>query len=278
MEEFVAIDSAGERLTGVWTEPESAAADATVITLHGWGGYRIGPHRFMVKLCRALALEGVSSLRFDFRGRGDSTGEQSDDTLDTMIKDTCRAVEYARNRARQRRIVLWGLCSGGNVAIGAATLDAGVRDLVLLSTLPFIPQKKSSEKAARAKQQAGNYFGKLFRASTWKKLATGAVNFRAVRKALFGSAGSGASGRDPKDSARDVMAAFQAYRGRAMFIYGGADREASDARGHYAKFASRFGIPASFETIEGANHDFYSLAWEKLVIERTITRVKDHAP
>ena len=74
MEESVKIESAGERLVGVWSEPEGGRRlPATVVTLHGWGGYRIGPHRMIVKLCRALADAGISSLRFDFRGRGDST-------------------------------------------------------------------------------------------------------------------------------------------------------------------------------------------------------------
>ena len=279
MEEFIQIDSGGERLVGVWTEPEGPArANATVITLHGWGGYRVGPHSFMVKLCRALAAKGVSSLRFDFRGRGDSTGEQKVATLDTMIEDACRAVEFAQKRAPGNVFTLWGLCSGGNVAIGAATLKSEVRDLILLSTLPFIPQKKSSEKIARTQAQAGNYFRKLFRWATWKKLVTGAVNFRNVKKALFGHYAKGEpNARDPKDSARDIMAAFEKYKGRAAFFYGGADREAGDALGHYTEFTTKHGIPATFETVEGSNHDFYSLAWEKLVIERTIQRVTDHA-
>ena len=291
MEDFVHIESGGDRLVGVWTGCEGKFAGVTVITLHGWGGYRIGPHRFAVKLCRALAREGVASLRFDFRGRGDSTGAQSAATLDTMIEDACRAVEFAGKRAPANRIVLWGLCSGGNVAIGAATLKSEVRDLILLSTLPFIPEKRASEKVARTKEQAGNYFRKLFRASTWKKLFTGAVNFRAVRKALFGHWGrsgtvpqqqgqspfSPAGERDPKDSARDVMSAFAKFAGRALFIYGGADKEAAGAGAHYAEFASKHGIPAAFETIEGSNHDYYSLAWERRVIDLTIRRVQEHA-
>ncbi len=147
---------------------------------------------------------------------------------------------------------------------------------MLLSTLPFIPQKQASEKVARTREQAGNYFRKLFRAATWKKLVTGAVNFRAVKKALVGEKRA-AGGRDPKDSARDIMAAFAGYRGRALFIYGGADREAAGAGAHFADFAARHGIPAAFEMIEGSNHDFYSLAWERRVIDLTLRRVTEHA-
>jgi hypothetical protein len=281
MEEFIHIESSGETLLGVWSEPDSRPRlPASVITLHGWGGYRVGPHRFMVKLCRALAHAGVSSLRFDFRGRGDSTGGEKLATLDTMIDDACRAVEFARRRAPQNAVTLWGLCSGGNVAIGAATLKDEVRNLVLLSTLPFVPDKKSAERVARAQAQAGNYFRKLFRPATWKKLFTGAVNFRAVKKAILGgrSPSTGDAARDPKDSARDILAAFATYRGAAYFLYGGADREAAGAAEHFRAFTSAHGIPATFETVEGSNHDFYSLAWEEHVIHETIQWVKPPSP
>jgi len=276
MEDFVEIESGGERLVGIWTEPAGAVrVPATVITLHGWGGYRIGPHRFMVKLCRALAAAGVSSLRFDFRGRGDSTGDEKDATLDTMIEDTCRAVAFARSRAPGSRITLWGICSGSNVAIGAATLEGDVRDLVLLSTLPFVPEKKAAEKLARTQVQATSYVRKLFRATTWKKLFTGAVNWGNVKKALFGHYGKPeAAGRDPKDSERDIMAAWADWQGTAHFIYGGADREAAGAAEHYRAFTDEHGIQASFETVAGSNHDFYSLTWERHVIDETVNRVK----
>ncbi|HUU42145.1 MAG TPA: alpha/beta fold hydrolase [Planctomycetota bacterium] len=279
MEEFVHITSGGEQLLGVWTEPDvPKRVPATVVTLAGWGGYRIGPHRIIVKLCRALAAAGVASLRFDFRGRGDSTGDQKDTTLDMMIEDACRAVEFARVRAPENRVTLWGICSGSNVAIGAATLKPEARELVLLSCLPFMQQKVVSEKVARTKTQAGNYFRKLFRLATWKKLFTGAVNFGNVKKALFGHYGKPKdAARDPRDSARDILAEFASYEGRAHFVYGGADREAAGAGEHYRTFTGQHNIAADFETLDGANHDFYSLAWEHAIIERTLQRVTESA-
>ena len=170
-EEPIHIPSGKGTLFGIWTEPEDVPRiNATLVSLHGWGGYRIGPHRMQVKLCRRLAEAGIASFRFDFRGRGDSTEEQSFATLDTMVEDACSAINFARSRAPEDDLTLWGICSGGNVAIGAATLKDKVKHLVLLSTLPFVPQKKASEKIARTKSHAKTYVRKLFRFSTWKKL------------------------------------------------------------------------------------------------------------
>jgi dienelactone hydrolase len=276
MEEAVHIPSGDGTLFGIWSEPEGERLPLTVIALHGWGGYRIGPHRIQVKLCRRLADAGIASLRFDLRGRGDSTGEQSFATLDTMIEDARSAITYARSRAPEDDLTLWGICSGGNVAIGAATLAEDVPHLILLSTLPFMPQKRATEKIARTKAHAGTYVRKLFRAATWRKLFSGAVNFGSVKKALFGHyAGPAEGGRDPKDSSRDIMKAFERYAGETHFVYGGADREAAGARGHYEAFTAEHGIPATFETVEGSNHDYYSLDWERHVIELSLQWVKD---
>lgn len=274
MEEWVGFDSSGSRLVGVLTRPNGAdTADACVVFIHGWGGYRIGPHRLIVKVSRTLAERGICCLRFDLRGRGDSEGEPDAATLDTMISDTCAAIDFLRARFPDAEMSLWGICSGGNVAIGAATLRSEVKRMVLLSTLPFVGQKKAAEKIARTRKYAGGYFRKLFSFSTWKRLLTGAIDLASVRGVLFGHYGKSTE-RDRKNSARDVMSAFRDYAGSVLFIHGGADREAVDAREHYETFTNEVGIPSRFVTIDGSNHDFYSLEWEREITELTLNWIE----
>ena len=82
------FDSAGQTLCAVVTTPDDQASTGVgLVLLHGWTAYRIGPHRIFVKMARRLARRGIASIRFDFRGRGDSTGAADDTTLDTMIDD-----------------------------------------------------------------------------------------------------------------------------------------------------------------------------------------------
>ncbi len=269
MEEWVEFTSSGSKLVGILALPESTArVPRGVVFIHGWGGNRIGPHRIIVKVARALARQGVASLRFDLRGRGDSEGDPDAATLDRMIEDTCAAIDLLRRRTNLDHVNLWGICSGGNVAIGAATLKPDVTRMVLLSTLPFIPQKKASEKVARTKKHAFGYLRKLVSLKTWKKLVSGAVDFGGIRKTLFGHYGH-TDERDRKDSARDIMKAFRSYQGDALFVYGGADPEAVDAQTHYDAFTRENDIPARFVTIDGSNHDFYSIAWENEITKLT---------
>jgi pimeloyl-ACP methyl ester carboxylesterase len=92
-----------------------------VVTLHGWGGSGAGPHRIFVRLTRALAARGCPGLRFDFGGRGLSDGTAQAVTLDGMIADARAASACLKTHTGCGEIAYVGICSGGNVAIGAAS-------------------------------------------------------------------------------------------------------------------------------------------------------------
>ncbi|NQT52088.1 alpha/beta hydrolase, partial [bacterium] len=54
MERPVTLES-DQRLVGVLHEPEGEAKNAGVVFVHGWAGYRGGPHRMFVEAARRLA-------------------------------------------------------------------------------------------------------------------------------------------------------------------------------------------------------------------------------
>jgi len=268
MEKPVAFLSDGLRLYGVLGLPP-APASRGVVLIHGWSGYRIGPHQMLVETARHLEARGFATLRFDLRGRGDSEGEDAETDLDGMIADTLVAVRFLREMAAVRAVALLGICSGANVAIGAATLEPDIRDLVLWSVLPFQPQVRKSDHLRRTRFFAIEYARRLFRRETWEKLRTGRVDFRAVRWALFSGGGRAVGRRNLKDSRRDIMAAFAGFRGRALFVHGDKDPDAARARAVFMPFCRAHGLNAQFHLIEGASHSYYSLAWKQRLITLT---------
>ncbi len=283
-ERALTFDSDGFRLVGVLAEPTGATIGLGAVLVHGWSNYRSGPHGLLVELARALAAAGIPALRFDLRGRGDSAGEYAHTDLDGMIADTVRAGQVLRNETETetetgtqtgggcRRLAAVGLCSGGNVAIGAATLDPAFERLVPISTLPFQTHKRAgAERRRRRLSGLLKLGGKLLRPETWRKLLRGEVNFKLVGRSLGGeSRAVSADGRNLKDSRRDIVEAFTRYKGEVLFEYGGADAEGAAGREHYQDLCRTHGIKARFHVIAGANHNFYSLAWKRELIEQTV--------
>jgi uncharacterized protein len=83
---------------------------------HGFTGHRIGPGYLFVRLSRELAACGISSLRFDFRGAGESDGAFKDMTIQSMRADLLSAVRFIHREFTPTRLLLLGHSLGGMIA------------------------------------------------------------------------------------------------------------------------------------------------------------------
>lgn len=270
-EQPVCFESAGLQLRGMLGLPEAPEPRRRgIVLVHGWGGCRIGPHRMLVHAARRLLQAGFATLRFDLRGRGDSEGEADQTDLDGMIEDTVGAVDFLKQQPGVDRVGLLGICSGSNVAIGAATLRPEIRELALWSVLPFQPEQKARQRRRRMWYYLRHYVRKAMQIQTWRKLLRGDVNVRMVGKAVTGERKPVEGARNLKDSARDIMAPFGKFSGKALFITGTRDPEGLEGRELFTAFCRNKGIDATFHLIDGANHSYYARAHEEDVIERTL--------
>lgn len=92
---------------------------------------KVRSQRMYVNFARELASKGHPVLRFDYMGYGDSEGLFEQATLETMIRDTLRAVEVLRNRAEIEDVCLFGGRLGGTVAALASKKEPAVKSLIL---------------------------------------------------------------------------------------------------------------------------------------------------
>ena len=131
-------------LIGVTTQQTSASNPGglpMVVILNAGIIHRVGPNRMSVKLARALAAAGLSTLRFDLSGIGDS--EARSDALAPLqaaladIREVLDELEASRSIDR---FVLLGLCSGANHAALYGGSDPRVVGLVLLD--PSVPRTR----------------------------------------------------------------------------------------------------------------------------------------
>jgi len=175
LEEALTFDCAGEQLIGVLHGADTTA-DTAVVVIVGGPQYRAGSHRQFVQLGRALAAAGYPTLRFDYRGMGDSTGEARD--FEHVSDDIASAIDALMQRMPQvRQVVLWGLCDGASAALlycGEHT-DPRIAGLCLVN--PWVRSE-----ATLARTHVKHYYAqRLLQPEFWKKLLRGQVGTQAVR-------------------------------------------------------------------------------------------------
>lgn len=269
--------SGEQRVHGVLYRP-TVPVERCVLLLHGWSGYRIGPGHLLTEAAHALAAAGCAAYSFDFRGRGESELEVGEASLNSMIRDACRAVPLVLAHTGATKATLLGLCSGGEVALGASLSDARIDSLALWSAPVFSGAFTLARQARRSQDSAKKYARKLFYPETWAKLFTGRLNYRMIGKALGGGRSNedaGVENKAPDTSSQ--MQEFAAFKGRLLFIYGGNDPETPPSRDFYREFVERTTMPHEFHEVAGANHNYYSMAWKRQVIDTTVGWLKSGA-
>ncbi len=237
-----------------------------VVFLHGWSGCRLGPHRMFVHAARQLSRAGYPCLRFDFRGRGESEGTTREASIRSMTEDCRAAVDFFAMTAGVAQVVLLSICSGSKVAIAAATEDNRIAGMILWSAEPMGHKLGEGRNRRRFCAAFTIYLRKLFRPETWRKLVRGHVNTQMVQKTLFNAERPNEAEREAEDR---LLERFRSYAGPVLFVYGTADPPTRLAVARYQTWLQNAHIPVECRAIEGANHSFYSLRWEREVLDIT---------
>lgn len=121
-------------LVGIVTTPDTpgspsdAARPKRALVMANVGlHHRVGPYRLYVDIARRIAACGVTSLRFDLSGLGDSVqrpGAMSD--RDRGLLDMTEGMDWLEAKLGIREFFVIGLCSGVDVAHPIAVKDPRV--------------------------------------------------------------------------------------------------------------------------------------------------------
>lgn len=271
-------NAAGQNLVGIWHEAhgETTNNDGAIVMLHGWSGYRTGPHQMLTRAARDFASAGWNVLRFDFAGRGDSDGEAETSTLATMADDTRAAIEWCCREKGVSQIVLLGLCSGCEVAFACACEDR-VTALALWSAPVFAAGQSDERRARKRMDHLKQYARKLLRPSTYAKLLSGRLDRASIQKAVAGGGGGEnknvetlAAGHLPPDWRERALRRFANFSAPLLLVYGTSDPTTEEALAwHRARWGEKRRSQVREHFVAGANHSFYGLAWEREVFQET---------
>lgn len=154
--ETVTFHGAGpEKLMGTTHAPLAGAAAGVVICPSICMDF-LRNYRREVVLARQIASGGVAVHRFHYRGTGNSDGDSSLTTWQTMIEDALAAAEHVRQEHAVDRIAFVGTRFGAPIAAGAARHHPGAPLVVADPTLDphkFFKEGFRSRMARELKEQ-----------------------------------------------------------------------------------------------------------------------------
>ena len=276
----VVFECEGCRLIGIVTLPETPAETGVVIVVGG-PQYRAGSHRQFTLLARHLADQGIASMRFDYRGMGDSEGDMRN--FEEVDADIRAALETLKQHApKLHRIALWGLCDAASAALYYAHTDARVTDLILLN-----PWVHSPAGAARV-QLKHYYLSRLMQRSFWAKLLSGKVRLSESAQSLasatrLASPDAAIVPTDPRHGGpgyvERMFEGLQQFQGNILFLLSGNDFTAKefidltqgDKRWKKIYHSSKI----KRETVKEANHTFSTRTWRAQVEAHTTQWISD---
>lgn len=266
----------GDALFGILSLPERPARRGVLVVVGG-PQYRVGSHRQFTELARALAQQGIATMRFDYRGMGDSQGDMRD--FEAVGDDLRAAVDqFTAAVPAIDEVVIWGLCDGASAAMFYAGDDPRVTGLVLLN-----PWVRTSSGLAKATLKH-YYRSRLLGPDLWKKIMRGEFDYRSAAASLFkvvytvlggkrGGDGASAGGQQAAPLPDRMQAGLARFNGRVLLIFSGADltaKEFLDVAGSAPPWQRLLGAErVSQQTIDAADHTFSRRIWKDQVARWT---------
>lgn len=236
IESVFAFPCLSASLVGIISMPRQPRARGVLIIVGG-PQYRVGSHRQFTLLARHMARAGVSVMRFDCRGMGDSEGDPT--TFEGIDEDIRAAIDAFFTRVPQlKEVVLWGLCDAASAILFYAHRDARVSGITLVN--PWI---RTEQGLARAHLRH-YYTSRLTDPALWRKIRAGEVNFGASLRGLWSALAKSIVGSEKQPTGggsrqgkmatlpQRMLEGLEKYRGNVLLILSGNDitaREFEDA-------------------------------------------------
>lgn len=202
-----------DHLVGIVCRPREEPSEPrpVLVFLNAGVVHRIGPHRLYVRLARALAADGVQSLRFDLSGIGDTLVPRGEAVapIESVHRDIQDALDYAENRLQADRVIVLGLCSGADHAFHAAVVDARVSGAVLVDPNLHRPRAHTLH----------HYKNRVLDPLTWKLLLRGRhPRARAIMNTVLGRNGAEEPEQRPAGLAASSLPSHQVRQGELRAV------------------------------------------------------------
>lgn len=266
------IGEKDERISCILHSPSNEQKEKVVLVfMHGWAGYRIGPHQMFVKYARWFSEMGYYCMRFDFRGRGYSAGKRSETSNKSMLFDLEQVIFYLQENLKYDKIILLGICSGAKLALYYAKIGNLKIDGVIEMSSSLLHQDAEAQmNINRKKNNISNYLTK----EKLIKLIAGKVELKKIvdvpfryisflSKYFIHRFRVDKSIHSSQTKVLKVDPSFKNYAGESfLLIHGEKDPETDVSLNQITALLKKYNFECDKYVITGANHSFYSVNWE----------------
>jgi hypothetical protein len=286
------------------TPPSSSPGDIVVLLLSPGVKMRVGPERLYLRMTERLLALGLSVLRFDFHGLGDSEGTLPEEQLRDVynhievgryIDDTIDAMNWMQQTYGSRRFLLSGLCGGAITGLLAGGRDARVAGLLGLGITPVLASRAADASRymtiGQLEASQTMYLQRLFKSQAWYRLFTFQTDNRLIRRMLvhwvrklFGRVPPPVTPPPEDDNANPLFpSAFfdMLTRRRPMLlVFGGSDRlhweyEEKFVARHRERLAAAPPL-VDVHVVELANHVLSLPEWQADMLEVSTRWLRMH--
>lgn len=263
----------GDRLIGIVAQPEQPIETGVVIIVGG-PQYRAGSHRQFTLLARQLAEQGIATIRFDYRGMGDSEGGVR--TFEEIGDDIRAAIDtFMTQSPNIKQVALWGLCDAASAALFYGHTDSRVKGMILLN-----PWVHTEACAARARLKH-YYLKRLLSKAFWVKLISGKVRLNesigdlanSTRPVGADNAAYHAPTGNPRHGSPGyidrMLGGLKRFDGTVQFILSGNDLTAQEFS-TMVRNQKNWQVACGFHRdrmvqLKEANHTFSTSIWRTMV-------------
>jgi pimeloyl-ACP methyl ester carboxylesterase len=276
----VEVATNGKRLFGILQEPAGKGSTAGIVFLNAGPQNRVGPQRIYLQAARRFCEAGLTCLRIDLPGVGESEGPFPENNLDCHDPANVRgAVDHLRERG-VGSVVLLGLCVGARVAVRAALADPGV-DAVVCWSAPVVSGAADiigeAISRAAAREHVRRWSRRLLQPQRWTRYFT-SREARAAGTAKLGRVLStllGGADRNSRVFVGEMGALLGSSRG-VLVAYGERDiGPIAEFEEHFGKIVPRRGRDRCFVLVPGGDHTYTALAAQRQVIGDTLDWLTD---
>jgi len=260
------------RLFGIRCRPTVATKSTAVLFVNHGSNHHIGWARMFVQLARRLAAQGVTSLRMDIAGIGDSPAHPGQTENQLYYRGSQRDVYAALDWLQQQgygECAVVGHCAGAHLGFFSATHDQRISKLVLLNLQRFFWKRGDSLQVAMRNgfRSSSWYLANAFDFTVWRRLFRGDINVRGITKALmqrlvkrYGRSNAVANPASGQTQRQKVLSWFRQFQERGtdvLLVYSAEDGGLDEIALHGGRNARKIRkLPnVQFRIIDGADHN-----------------------